>query len=255
MDYGISTLAIIPMRAEASERSEMVSQLLFGEVYEITERTEQWIHISTLHDGYSGWINFTQLNELDWDEHSKHSDHVVLSNKVISALVKNSDGTLVYIPFGSSLPGLKDGNTFLGGELYDVSNLQTENTDIMSTAQSFLNAPYLWGGRTHLGIDCSGFVQAVFRQFGINLKRDAYLQAEQGATVDFLPEAKAGDVAFFDNDKGKIIHVGIMLNSEQIIHASGRVKIERIDSQGIYSEDFKRYTHKLRIIKRYIPKN
>lgn len=240
------------MRAEPSERSEMVSQLLFGEIYEITGRTEKWLQITTLYDSYSGWINFTQVTDLDEEEHGKYADITVLSNKVISALVKHSDGTLVYIPFGSSLPGLRDGKALLGGELYDVSNLQTENTDIIATAQSFLNAPYLWGGRTHMGVDCSGFVQAIFRQYGINLKRDAYLQAEQGTVVDFLPEAKAGDVAFFDNEDGKIVHVGIMLNNEQIIHASGRVKIERIDGQGIYSEEFNRYTHKLRIIKRYI---
>ncbi len=240
------------MRAEANERSEMVSQILFGELYEITERTEKWLHISTLHDQYTGWINFTQVTQLNAEEHRKYASSIVLSNKVVSALVKHSDGTLVYIPFGSSLPGLKDGKTLLGGEFYDVSNVQTENNDIMATAQSFLNAPYLWGGRTHLGVDCSGFVQAIFRQFGVNLKRDAYLQAGQGTVVDFLPEAKAGDVAFFDNESGKIVHVGIMLNNEQIIHASGRVKIERVDGQGIYSEEFKRYTHKLRIIKRYI---
>ena len=251
MEYGISTLAIIPMRAEPSERSEMVSQLLFGEEYEVVERTDKWLQIATLHDGYSGWINFTQVTTLNEKEPSDYKADAVLSNKVVSALVKHSNGTLVYIPFGSSLPGLKDGKMLLAGEFYDVSNLQTENTDIMATAQSFLNAPYLWGGRTHMGVDCSGFVQAVFRQFGVNLKRDAYLQAEQGTVVDFLQEAKAGDLAFFDNEDSKIIHVGVMLNNEQIIHSSGRVKIERIDGQGIYSEEFKRYTHKLRIIKRY----
>jgi cell wall-associated NlpC family hydrolase len=119
-------------------------------------------------------------------------------------------------------------------------------------AKSFLNTPYLWGGRTHYGIDCSGFTQAVFKLRGFDLKRDAWMQAEQGTVVDFLAEAKLGDLAFFNNSEGKITHVGIMLNNEQIIHASGRVKIDRIDGQGIYSEELKRYTHKLRIVKRML---
>ena len=120
------------------------------------------------------------------------------------------------------------------------------------TAKSFLNVPYLWGGRTHFGIDCSGFAQAVYRLQGITLKRDAYLQAEQGQTVDFLQEAKLGDLAFFDNEEGRITHVGMMLNNEQIIHASGKVKIYKIDMQGIYSAEQKKHTHKLRIVKRML---
>ncbi len=251
MEYGISNLAIIPMRKEAHEQSEMVSQLLFGEVYEIMERTDKWVRIIAAHDGYEGWISFNQVTAIDEHEYLQFSTDTLLTNKVISAIVKEADGTLVYIPFGSSLLGIKDGFLKIGTARYEINNIASAGLDIIATAQSFLNTPYLWGGRTHFGIDCSGLVQAVFRQRSLTLKRDAYLQAEQGTVVDFLPEAKAGDVAFFDNEDGRIVHVGIMINNEQIIHASGRVKIERIDGQGIYSEEFKRYTHKLRIIKRY----
>ena len=252
MEYGISNLAIIPMRKEAREQSEMVSQLLFGEVYEIMERTDKWARVIAAHDGYEGWISFNQVTIITESEYQQFSADSLLTNKVISAIVKESDGTLVYIPFGSALPGITNGFLKIGAERYEVNNTTLAGLDIIATAQSFLNTPYLWGGRTHFGIDCSGLVQAVFRQRGLTLKRDAYLQAEQGTVVDFLPEAKAGDVAFFDNEDGRIVHVGIMINNEQIIHASGRVKIERIDGQGIYSEEFKRYTHKLRIIKRYL---
>ncbi|NCD69979.1 C40 family peptidase [Mucilaginibacter agri] len=251
MEYGISNLAIVPMRKEAREQSEMVSQLLFGEVYEIMERTEKWARIIAAHDGYEGWISFNQITIIGEDEYRSFSEENKLTGSAINTIIKESDGSSLYVPFGSSLPGIADNVLTIAEEQYKLENNKPDNNDIIALAKTFLNTPYLWGGRTHFGIDCSGFVQAVFRQHGLTLKRDAYLQAEQGEVVDFLPEAKAGDVAFFDNDEGRIVHVGIMLNSEQIIHASGKVKIERIDGQGIYSEEFKRYTHKLRIIKRY----
>jgi len=252
MEYGISNLAIIPMRKEAREQSEMVSQLLFGEVYEIMERAGSWVHIIAAHDGYEGWISLNQITLITGEEYRQFAKDTLLTNKAISAIVKQSDSTLVYIPFGSSLPGVTDGVLKIGEERYEINNTTSAGVDMLALAQSFLNTPYLWGGRTHFGIDCSGLVQAIFRQCGLTLKRDAYLQAEEGIVVDFLPEVKPGDVAFFDNDEGRIVHVGIMMNNEQIIHASGRVKVERMDGQGIYSEEFKRYTHKLRIIKRYI---
>ena len=120
-----------------------------------------------------------------------------------------------------------------------------------SAAKFFLNAPYLWGGRTPWGIDCSGLTQQVYKHFGIAILRDASQQATQGKTVNFLAEAKPGDLAFFDNAEGRIIHVGILLSPEEIIHASGRVKIDRIDNEGIYSEELGKRTHQLRIIKRF----
>ncbi|QQL51026.1 C40 family peptidase [Mucilaginibacter ginkgonis] len=255
MEYGICTLPIIPMRAAPSEKSEMVSQLLFGEIYQLIPHTEgeqkNWVYVSALHDGYEGWISRNQVTLADTVAYDSYQNSNVLTTKPVSALVKQSDGSLIYIPFGSSLSGLNENKLALATEQYDVSNVDANKGDVLSLAQTFLNTPYLWGGRTHFGIDCSGLVQAVFRQQGINLKRDAYLQAEEGSTVDFLAEVKPGDVAFFDNDEGRITHVGILMSQDKIIHSSGRVKIEHIDTQGIYSEEFKKYTHKLRIIKRF----
>ena len=122
---------------------------------------------------------------------------------------------------------------------------------IRQAAMKYLDVPYLWGGKSLCGIDCSGFSQQVYRQFGIKLPRDSYQQAEFGEVVGFLLEAKCGDLAFFDNEEGRITHVGIMLSNDQIIHASGKVRIDKIDNQGIINAETGARTHKLRIIKRY----
>jgi len=252
MQYGISTLSIIPLRAEASERSEMVSQLLFGETYEIAEWQDKWVKIITAYDEYEGWISRVQVNLLNYEDYLILQTSVpMLTVQAVTLANKQTDNSLLLLPAGSTLPFYENGSSWIENEVFGVNDVGETGTDIIATAKSYLNTPYLWGGRTHFGIDCSGFTQTVFKQHGIHIKRDASQQAEQGSVVDFLPAAEAGDLAFFDNDEGRIVHVGIMLSNEQIIHASGRVKVDHIDGQGIYSNELKKHTHKLRIIKRY----
>lgn len=251
MEYGICNLAVIPLRAEASDKSEQVSQVLFGEAFEIVEWAERWVKIITANDRYEGWIGrlqFVMLGHIDFK--NLHQNPPPITYRAVTQAWKKPDNTVLYLPVCSSLVFLKGTTCRINKEEFEIIGEIGETAGLDVTAKSFLNTPYLWGGRTHYGIDCSGFTQAVFKLQGAYLKRDAWMQAEQGEVVDFLAEAKLGDLAFFDNAEGRIAHVGIMLNNEQIIHASGRVKIDRIDSQGIYSEELKRYTHKLRIIKR-----
>jgi gamma-D-glutamyl-L-lysine dipeptidyl-peptidase len=124
---------------------------------------------------------------------------------------------------------------------------------ILKLARRYLYAPYLWGGRSPFGIDCSGFTQVVFMMAGLKLKRDASQQVGQGEGVDFAEQAQAADLAFFDNDKGNIVHVGIVMNNNHIIHAAGQVRIDRLDHFGIFNETLGKYTHKLRLIKRFLP--
>ena len=143
-------------------------------------------------------------------------------------------------------------NRYSINENHICKNQNKVTTDIINNAMKYLGAPYMWGGRSPFGIDCSGFTQVVFGMCGITLKRDAYLQAELGNTIDFINETKTGDLVFFDNDESKITHVGIMIEDKQIIHASGEVRIDSIDHNGIYNENAKKYSHKLRIIKRII---
>jgi hypothetical protein len=252
MEYGICNLALVPLRAGATHRSEMVSQLLFGETFEIVEHGEDWIYIKTTFDEYDGWISKLQYEPITSETVlALLSQPIVTTRALVTAVRKENDNSLLSLPFGCSLPFYNGADCHIGDVNYNVPSAGDLN-GFLEIAYSFINTPYLWGGRTHFGIDCSGYVQAVMRTQGVTLKRDAYLQATQGTAVDFLQAAQLGDLAFFDNAEGRITHVGIMLDNQTIVHASGKVKIDRIDDQGIYSAEQKKYTHKLRIIKRFM---
>lgn len=251
MEYGICNLAVMPMRAEPSERSEQVSQVLFGEAFEITNRKEGWAQIVTATDNYTGWVNclqFIMLGHLNYQHLLQNPPK--LTYKAITQAWKIRDNSVLYLPAGSSLSFLNGTTCYLEKEKFEIIGQIGQNESIDLVAKSFINSPYLWGGRTHFGIDCSGFTQMIFKLKGVQLKRDASMQAEQGKLVESLTSALIGDLAFFKNENDKITHVGMLLNREHIIHASGKVKIDIIDEKGIYSEEQSRYTHKLAFIKR-----
>lgn len=255
---GICALSSIPIRANPAHASEMISQLLFAESFEVFEQEGEWIRIRTHYDAYIGWVDEKQVMKLTGVKPSSDAEPF-LTSAANSLVLKGANKASLYLHAGTNLPFYNDGKFTLLGENYQVTssnvfvpNKEDFDANVTETAKTFLNVPYLWGGRTHAGIDCSGFSQIVFKMLGIAISRDAWQQAEQGTVVDFLAGAKAGDLAFFDNTEGRITHVGIMLNNSQIIHASGRVKIDRIDNQGIFALDLNKYSHKLRIIKRYV---
>ncbi len=260
MDHktGICHLAVVPLRAEPNHKAELTSQIIFGETFKILDETPDWTKIKTSLDDYEAWVDSKQIIYIEPSLYEPLLKPQFLSREVITMALKLPNRDQLYLPIGSALPFFEDGKCTINNDLYQIvsndtliPNREDFLSDVEETAKRFINAPYLWGGRTHFGIDCSGFSQIVFKLLGISIKRDAWQQAEQGRVVDFLTEAKTGDLAFFDNEDGKITHVGIMLNNSQIIHASGKVKIDIIDNQGIFSAQFKRYTHKLRIIKRF----
>lgn len=251
MEYGICNLSVIPLRAGPDERSEQVSQVLFGEIFEIVEWKDNWVKIVTAFDNYPGWIGrlqFIMLGHLAYKRFRQSPPP--LTYRPVTQAWKIANNSTLYLPVGSSLAFLEGTTCRLGNEQFEIIGEIGETNNLATIAMSFLNVPYLWGGRTHFGIDCSGFTQTVFKLQGISLLRDARLQAEQGHTVDSLDESRLGDLAFFENADGKVVHVGIMLNSNTIIHASGKVKVDTIEEKGIYSEDLKRYTHKLHSIRR-----
>ena len=168
--------------------------------------------------------------------------------------VTNAKNMLLPIPLGASLSFLNHNE--INTEGFQFEGLKTSGikpkSDLITTAYQYLNAPYLWGGKTPFGIDCSGFTQMVYKLNGYHLLRDASQQAGQGDALSFIEESEPGDLAFFDNDEGKIIHVGIMMENNYIIHASGKVRIDRLDHLGIYNAEQNRHTHRLRVIKKII---
>jgi len=246
------------MRAEPSEQSEMVSQLLWGETFRVEEQEGCWLRVSSHHDRYVGWISHLMVSLHD-DELLEH-DLVMpyyVSAAAICFAVNEKTGERVCIPQGSLLYRFNE-QALNFALVHDTFRLEApvdklpdgRRNAIAAAALRMLNAPYLWGGRTALGIDCSGLTQLAYRVAGINLPRNAAQQAEKGEAVNFLDSAQPADLAFFDNEEGKITHTGILLGNGTIIHASGKVHIDSIDSEGIFSKAQNRYTHKLRMIKR-----
>ncbi len=250
----IATETIVPMRKESSESSEMVSQLLWGEPIEILEVKESWMLIQSMADGYRGWISSNMVEKLSDSEFAS----IAKANLIITATTSEyliGDTKMEYhIPSGAFIFEKEpNGGYFhptVGAITLKNPIVENKPVDIISTAISFLNSPYLWGGKTVFGLDCSGFVQTLFRIHGKFIPRDASQQASTGKNVDFITEVLPGDLAFFDNEEGIITHVGVIAPESKVIHASGRVRLDSIDHQGIFNAEIKTYTHKLRIIKR-----
>ncbi len=253
--FGICNLALVPIRAEASDKSEMVSQLLFGDHFTILDESEKWLFIQNAADEYQGWMDKKQFAEISDQEFNQLDNPLAFVCYDLLNPIQDSNKSIHHIPIGSTLPNF-DGNSFtLGTQKFlflgrCLQMGQTPIENIENIANRFINTPYLWGGKSPLGIDCSGFTQLVYKILGKKLKRDARQQVEQGQLIDFLEESKSGDLAFFDNEDGDIIHVGILLDNERIMHASGKVRVDKMDHQGIFNKETKRYSHKLRIIKR-----
>lgn len=250
--YGICILSVVPLRAEPSDKSEIISQLLFGESFLILEELEKWTKIKCLWDDYEAWVDTKQyLSNVEENDALACLRSQVVTDSVAEIEMNNFPS---YLSIASTLnidlinKYSSNSKYRFNGRSIEMGSKAIEPIELLS--KKWMNTPYLWGGRSIFGIDCSGFTQSVFKMHGVRLHRDAYQQAEQGTLVNFIEEALPGDLAFFDNDEERIIHVGIVLENQQIIHASGQVRIDRLDHQGIFNVDTKRYSHKLRIIKR-----
>ena len=255
---------MIPVRTEADERSEMVTQLLFGETFKILEEQPKWYRIKIDMDGYEGWIDSKMATLIDEPLYRKMQQAVFVASQSLNVVQCLDEEFPQMVYAASSFPQYNAEHFVfqIGDKRYqwlnpdDDEEIEVEYEEslqekISSIALSYINSPYLWGGKTHWGIDCSGFVQAVYRILHINLLRDASQQVLKGKTINMVHETEPGDLAFFGTEEN-ITHVGILLDTDEIIHASRKVRIDKFDQQGIFNEEEDRYTHSLKVIKRII---
>jgi len=251
MESYICENVFVPLRLSPSHRSEMLSQILFGEKYIILDKSGTWLKIETLFDKYIGWID---MNHLQYSDDSNDSSGYVLNR---SLLCYKNDKTKLVLEAGCEVynPDFKTKMFTIGKNKFttcpDFSRSYiTTRESLAETAMKFINSPYIWGGRIPSGIDCSGLTQLVYKIHGMIIPRDSSKQAESGENIGFLDETEPGDLVFFDNEKGRISHVGMIISRGLVIHASGRVRIDTIDTQGIYKAEFVKYSHHLRNIRR-----
>ncbi len=256
---GIILLSNIPVRREPAEQSEMVTQLLFGDTFQCDEKQGNWLHICNDYDNYEGWVSENTVTFIDDVTYKQIIENKSATVASLHATLEDDNGNITHILQGGSLPNydFEKKTVTIGKQLFTfngeiVTPQENIREKIGEYSKMYENAPYLWGGKTLYGIDCSGFTQVIAKLVGIKLERDASQQIQAGKTVAFTEQGQCGDLAFFDNEEGNITHVGILLDKQTIIHASGRVRIDRIDQQGIYNRELQRYTHKLRTIKNII---
>lgn len=237
-----------PVRKENNDRSEIVTQLMFGELLEVLEQAENWMQIQTFHDHYQGWIDSKQILFLSEKEARRWMDGISISTSLVREIL--TPWGKQHVLKGSYISIGNQTGFSIGKAEFRFNSTENEQFETQEGfALSYLNTPYLWGGKGPFGIDCSGFMQQVFRFSDIQLPRDAYQQEEMGQNVAF-EDRQAGDLAFFSNSAGKVIHVGLLLNDLRIIHASGWVRIDEMDSNGIQNKELSKQTHQLFSIKR-----
>ena len=258
MEKGICRLCIVPVRKEPADSSEMVTQLLFGDHYSVTEFTadRKWCRINIHFDGYEGWIDTKQHMQISFEYFEEiNANEFRISIDLINTILYRKKPLQIVI--GSILP-------IANTELFNMEEQFAFNGEskrlgqhrefefLKSMAFKYLNAPYLWGGKSPFGIDCSGFTQMVFKLAGYNLKRDSMQQVHQGEDVATLEDSRPGDLVFFQRERGRITHVGILLEDQKIIHASGRVRVDLLDESGIFNTSMNLHTHNMAIIKRIL---
>jgi cell wall-associated NlpC family hydrolase len=250
MQYGICHLSIVPIRAIADNVSEMVTQLLYGDHFKVLEHRKHWSKIRIAFDAAEGWVSNSQILLISEEAYQRADTNKAIQNTSdLVSFVSTGSDMLIPIVIGSTVQNIDlithhfEGN-FIGGI--------KEKDTLLDTALLYLNTPYLWGGKTPFGIDASGFTQMVYKINGYQLLRTSVQQASQGEPLSFIEESEAGDLAFFDNNDGVINHVGIIMQNNYVIHALGKVRIDRIDHTGIFNTETRSYTHQLRVIKKII---
>ncbi len=259
MKQGICSQTLIPVRSKSSHQSEQLTQLLFGDCYTVLEVKNEWIKIQIDVDDYVGWIPENQFSLISDSDFTQFQENYFISSDIITTLIHLSNNTTMLLAPGSIVINFHDGKFSFGennylteGKLTQSCDLKASRKEIIDNAKKFINSPYLWGGKTPFGIDCSGLIQIVYRLSGIKLPRDTTQQVNVGEEIDHLSNSNPGDLVFFNNEREEICHVGILLNREKVIHSSGYVRIDPIDNKGIFRPESNAYSHKLMVIKKII---
>ena len=252
MSAGICVVPVSPLRRDPSHRSEMVTQQLFGETCTILETAkDHWIRVRCTYDGYEGWCQEMHVM-ITTTSHVEPRPSLFTAGFINTARINDQP---IYLPLGATLDAAVNGDGQVPfryeGDTWNAFTARKDVATIKTLAFKFLNTGYLWGGKSNFGIDCSGYTQSVYKLLNVPLLRDASQQATQGNEVGSLSTTQCGDLAFFDNEEGKITHVGILLNQEEIIHSSGKVRVDNIDAAGIINRETLERTHKLKVIRRY----
>jgi len=257
-EFGVCRLSVVSVRKDPMDQSEQVTQLLFGDHYEVTEasKDKKWLKIKINFDQYVGWIDSRQHQPItqEYYNHINNAEFKITTDVTASMLYNKSPQVVLMgsiIPISSAELFKMEEQFAFNGEAKNLGQ-KREVEFLKSTAMKYLNAPYQWGGKNPFGIDCSGLTQMVFKIAGYRLFRDAWQQANQGKALKSLAESKPGDLAFFQNAEGKITHTGILINGDKIIHASGKVRVDHISVEGILNLDTKIYTHKLSHVRRIL---
>jgi hypothetical protein len=258
LDYGVCRLSIVPVRAEASDKSELTTQLLFGDHYEVTDATKdkKWLRIRSNFDQFDGWLDAKQHHPVsqEYYEYLNRADFKITTDVTASLLYNKSPQIILMgsmIPISSSELFKMEEQFAFNGEAKNLGQ-KREYEYLKNVAFKYLNAPYLWGGKSPFGIDCSGFVQMVFKICGYRLFRNSWQQSNQGKSFRDIEQGKPGDLVFFKNAEGKVNHVGIMLEGDRIIHASGKVRVDHLNEEGILHLETKIYSHQFSHIRRIL---
>ena len=272
----ISLHSIVPVRAEAREGAEQETQMLFGELCQIINDQSpitNWTHVRLESDGPEGWVDAKMITPMTDKEYAAYKKALKTAATVafpMAYAMSENNGQTIPLTAGTKLTNFQSPTTneagparfeVLGvGFRIDSTMVITEprelnQENLLQTVRFFLNVPYLWGGKNAMGMDCSGFTQTIMSLFGKHLLRNASQQATQGQEITNLQNAQAGDLVFFakspiTNHKSKITHVGIVIDPERVIHCSGRVKVEKLDTTGIFSAERGDYSHYLVSIRR-----
>lgn len=249
MTYGIANLSIVSLRIEPSDTTELISQVLYGDLFKVLEKRKKWSRIRLTYDRCEGWIEnnqYLEVLEADYNELIKAPQKLAAD---LIEFVTDEAQQLLTIPLGASVTALNYLNHLFDGNYTSGKN---SKSNLLHTAFLYRNTPYLRGGKTPFGIDAAGLTQMVYKLNGFHLCRFVEQQAKQGEALSFIEESEPGDLAFFDNNDGQIEHVGIIMPDNYIIHAYGKVRVDRLDHSGIYNVDTNRHTHKLRVIKKII---